>query len=441
MSSLIFGAGKFTEGELERSAPLDPQRRLNGETGAAVLAELWSRLEPDLGRRRGSRDVDGAQYLDALDVLLANLAAAAFNRVDPLRFVTVAFSGAAYAGLTIRHTAMQQIRDGLAELGLVEGQAGYRRYEAGGVVAQARRTRLRAAPPLRALFQSRGLSRVHIDWRGHRDVIRMRAPDPHLPPEPLDVRSSRALLEAVNARIAATDLWLPDEGWRRIAARYRRAPETAEEEDRPQAGDLTATFLHRGFKGGWDRGGRLYGGWWINLPAAERTNLTIHGAPVSEVDFARLHPTLLYARVGARLDFDPYMVPGAEGPRVRELGKRTFNRLLNRTPPDGRRDVRLGPTLEDVGQLPPGWSFSRYLARFVERLDPIATWFGSGEGLRLQREDSDLALAVLERLLDAGVVALPVHDSFIARRQDETMLRLAMISAFKARYGFEPLMH
>jgi len=47
---------------------------------------------------------------------------------------------------------------------------------------------------------------------------------------------------------------------------------------------------------------------------------------------------------------------------------------------------------------------------------PIAPCFGSGAGLRLQRRDADLAERVLLRLLDQGIVALPIHDSFIVRR-------------------------
>jgi hypothetical protein len=48
---------------------------------------------------------------------------------------------------------------------------------------------------------------------------------------------------------------------------------------------------------------------------------------------------------------------------------------------------------------------------------PIAPCFGSGAGLRLQRRDADLAERVLLRLLRRGIVALPIHDSFIVRRR------------------------
>lgn len=433
------GAGRFSADELERSARFDPLRRLRGDAGSAVLAEVWILLEPRLARPRGWSPADKDRYMQTLDTLLANLAAAAFNRIDSQRFVAVSFNTKSYIGLQISPAAMRRLRDGLLSLRLIEGRAGYRRPAPDGGVAHARRTRLRATPSLRALFRSACLNRVHVGWSRHRDLINMKSPDADLLPEPPEIQISRAVLEALNTRIAAIDLHLPDEAWLRIAARYGRAPEGPFEKDRPLAGDLTSLSLYRGFKGGWDRGGRLYGGWWINVPRVERANLMIMGSLAVELDYARLHPTLLYARLGRRLDFDPYVIPGLEGPDTRELGKRTFNRLLNRTPPAGRQDVRLRPMLEDLVQLPKSWSFERYLARFMDRLEPIATWFGTGEGLRLQREDSDLAIEVLTRLLNRDIVALPVHDSFIVRTEDGMALRRAMNEAFSSRYGFEPV--
>jgi hypothetical protein len=83
-------------------------------------------------------------------------------------------------------------------------------------------------------------------------------------------------------------------------------------------------------------------------------------------------------------------------------------------------------------------SFRAYVSALVERLAPIAQWFGTGEGLRLQREDSDLALGIVDRLLAKGIVALPIHDSFIVAQQNEASLIEAMQSEFRARYGFTP---
>lgn len=436
MDQALFTAGRFTAQELERSAPFDPLRRLRGEAGDAFRSTIRRMILDHETRRRARRPNDQARFDATLDALLANFAAAAFNRVDPRRFVAISFDINSYVGLPLSHAALGEIRRALAALDLVEGQAGYRRPGIGAAPAHARRTRLRASPKLRRLFSEMGVGRAEVGWSQHRDIINLKAPDPDLPPEPSDVTASRAVLAAWNKQMATSSLSLPDVAWERIAARYRDHAADPGEEDRPLSGDVTALTLYRGFKGGWDRGGRLYGGWWINVPRVERAHLALEGQPVVELDYARLHPALLFARRGIDLDFDPYLVPGLQGPHVRELGKRTFNRLLNRTPRIGRPDARLRPTPLDMAQLPPGLSFARYLAAFVARLAPISEWFGTGEGVRLQREDSDLAIAVLDRLLREGILALPVHDSFIVQTAQEGALRSAMTAAFAERYGF-----
>jgi hypothetical protein len=63
---------------------------------------------------------------------------------------------------------------------------------------------------------------------------------------------------------------------------------------------------------------------------------------------------------------------------------------------------------------------------------PIKQWFHSGEGIALQAEDSIMCERVLSRLLRKGVVVLPVHDSFIAPKRHEGLVREAMDEAFYA---------
>jgi hypothetical protein len=416
---------------LERSMPLDPLRILKETRGATVIDRVEKLLSPGAGRQRAFRPADQLRWRNSLDMLLANLALAVFNRIDSERFVAVSFNTNDYIGTPHSSILLARIRDGLAQLGLIEGQRGYR-HARDGVVRHARRTRLRATAELRALFADCGITRGDIGWSERRDIIILRQVDPHAADEPAEVTASREVLIAQNARLAKAEIALPADGWSRVAARYFANEEDPEE--RLVAGE-EATQLYRIFKGDWQGGGRLYGGWWINLPKVERQLLTINGEPVVERDYARLHPTLLFARCGQALDHDIYTVAGFTGSEVRELGKRTFNRLINRT---SASPLRLAATGLDRAQLPPGARFSDYVTALTAQLGPVAKWFGSGEGLRLQREDSDLALAVLARLLAADVLALPVHDSFIVARRHADQLLDAMRRAFSDRYGFAP---
>jgi hypothetical protein len=169
---------------------------------------------------------------------------------------------------------------------------------------------------------------------------------------------------------------------------------------------------YRVFNGEWGLGGRLYGPFWLNLPKRRRAQLTIDGTCVVEHDFAQLHPRLLYAQLGVKLDGDAYTVAGYETNR-REI-KLGWNILLNAP---SRRTAILALARELGGPAPQARSAE--IVRAIERRhEPIRGALGSGLGLRLQRVDSDLMMSIEARCLREGIIALPVHDSLIARAVD-----------------------
>lgn len=419
----------FSQAALERASPFEPLRVLTGPAGDALLAALRIKLEEVMPRRRALRAVDEQRFANSLSVLLANLLIATVNRVDAKRFVAISFNSNDYVGTALSVTVLARLRDALTALRLVEGTSGYR-HVADGKVRHSRKTRLRASDALCAMFHEYEVGRGSVAWSEERDIVVLRDPKPGVGAEPSDISATRPALERMNLVLANARIELPNDAWDRVIDRYRSLIE--DENDRVLSGDVSSTSLTRIFKGDWDRGGRLYGGWWINLPKVERALLAIDGEETVECDYSRLHPTLLYARLGQVLDFDIYSVPGYEGPDVRQLGKRTFNRLINKTSPGS---ARIFATALDREQLPLGVSFASYLNAFVGQLRPVAHWFGTGVGLSLQREDSDLALNVLSDLLDQGVLALPVHDSFIVQRRHRDRLVTVMKKCFENRYG------
>ncbi|MGH7223681.1 MAG: hypothetical protein ACRELF_10665, partial [Gemmataceae bacterium] len=83
--------------------------------------------------------------------------------------------------------------------------------------------------------------------------------------------------------------------------------------------------LYRVFKGNWGHGGRMYGGWWQQVPKQMRAFFQIDGERVIECDYPQLHPRLLYRLAGQPLEGDAYTLPGWD----RKLAKKAFNILLN----------------------------------------------------------------------------------------------------------------
>jgi hypothetical protein len=167
---------------------------------------------------------------------------------------------------------------------------------------------------------------------------------------------------------------------------------------------------YRVFNTNWSLGGRYYGPFWQSLPKTRRLDLTIDEAPVTELDFAQLHPRLLYAEFGAHLIEEAYKVPGHENDRP--LIKTAWQMMINA---QSRRSASAALAKELGG--PSHLSQANCLLTALEkRHDRIRPAFYTGAGLRLQRSDSDLMMSVEQKCLAEGIIALPVHDSFIVKQ-------------------------
>ena len=278
--------------------------------------------------------------------------------------------------------------DGLARLGLLE----HDKAPAGRL---GRQSRFRAAPALRAAMALPPA--VHDPG----EVIRLRGADDDL----VDYRDTdetlrmRRRLKPINEALRAAG----------IAVAGIDGPIGAMGDTRFHTGQ---DQLHRVFnRSSFRLGGRFYGGFWQNLPQATREALVLDGEPTHEADYARLHPRLLYAEAGAALEGDAYALDGFEDDRP--LVKRAFNIAVN-------ADTEMAAVraiAQEIGGKGAHAKAGDLLDAIRARHRPIAPCFGSGAGLRLQRRDADLAERVLLRLLRRGIVALPIHDSFVVRRR------------------------
>lgn len=147
----------------------------------------------------------------------------------------------------------------------------------------------------------------------------------------------------------------------------------------------------------------------------------INGETTVELDFKALHPTILFAQVGRKLDFDPYLVPGY--PEVpRDMGKRTFLRLMDKTLKGAGRAI-LDYEQDDQGNFRNREHFRAYVCAMRRQLHPVRHLLGKGCALRLQKIDSDMAIDVIDQCLRAGICVYPVHDSFIVKESEEHSLR------------------
>lgn len=243
-----------------------------------------------------------------------------------------------------------------------------------------------------------GTERLRL--RPHAEVIILRDPDGR----PIDYRDTR--------------------GTDRQRGRLKRFNEALEDAALPP--EILAPVA-RIYNQDFSRGGRIYaqGPSWQNLPEAARRQISIGGEPVEEVDYRTLHPFMLYAEVGHRPPADCYAVD----PWPRDVVKLALLKLINAP---SENTARLSIAHNEFAELPlqQATGQAARLIRDIKRAHaPIARFFHSDAGAWLMRRDSDLAEAVLMKLLDRGVVALPVHDSFLVPRSQRGLLEQVMADA------------
>lgn len=188
-------------------------------------------------------------------------------------------------------------------------------------------------------------------------------------------------------------------------------------------------------RGSFTSGGRLFGGFWLDLKKDDRRRgLLIDDESTVELDFGQMAPSLLYSYVGARPTVDDaYLLPSLPVPSLfREGVKKLFNALLFSEGPLVRKPQgtrKLLPRHVSIEQLVEE-------LRLLHR--PIAHLFGTGIGHHIQFLESELLLEVLDKAMEQGVVALPIHDAIIVKHSSAARARQLMEEVFERRTGFMP---
>lgn len=192
-----------------------------------------------------------------------------------------------------------------------------------------------------------------------------------------------------------------------------------------------------------DHGGRLYGGWWQLVPSWLRKRIVIEDRPTVELDYVGMLVRMLYHLEGIDYRNDPYAIPpikalawglGHSPDHFRPSIKKMFQALLN-----GERAGKAAEKIRLGQSFHPHMSRSQVRRKIEDHHPDIAHHFGTGVGKMGQRLDSDLALEIITNLRDSGILALPIHDSFVVQSEHEGRLRSAMNDLYFKRFGFEPI--
>jgi hypothetical protein len=155
-----------------------------------------------------------------------------------------------------------------------------------------------------------------------------------------------------------------------------------------------------------------------------------------EVDFSEIHPTMLYLLdgqsapesiydLGLKREGDPPYNAQVEPHKSRRKIIKTFVcALIN----DERQTHKLSKS--NAKKL--GLSHEELKELVLQKHPVIGKALGSDIGVYLQYLDSEIAVRVLVQLMEQGITALPIHDSFCVQEEFVPELMAAMQCAYAA---------
>ena len=315
-----------------------------------------------------------------------------------------------------------KVVDGLAELGYIEHVKGFDDRRSGGA---SRLSRMRANPSLIELLDKHGVTVAMSAETPDRQVIVLRdaeGVDSDYVETP-KTTGMREVVTAYNDQIAEAQITLDLTG-KQLADLGHSQP------------DLTNKSTRRIFNSpDLRRGGRLYGPWWVKAPKEARRAIRINGNATIECDYSAQHIHLLYCLENRNYnelfdDGDPYSLPG-HCPEHRAPLKLALLVALNaeseaQALPAIRNEWRDKLGREQYDGLDP----RDLIYAFAHKHAAIAKHLFTGVGLKLQNMDSQITEYVLKEMMERGIVALNIHDSFIVEVEHREVLVAQMIQAF-----------
>jgi len=425
---------------LDFSRPLDVHRWSDHPEAHALIARVYEQCFADLRpniRRPGKRPLGDPNR--QLKVLLLDLYLAWAN--DPNLSVGVQMSkrgyraGSRYNALHISPVMIELVhrahRVGL--IGLWKGNEYSKRV-----------TRIWAAEPLLKLFREASFGVHDIITHPDRETVIL-SPD----------KEDKITLRGVNRYVEYDDT-AETIAMRKSMQRYNvllnqtfidnprlednvvlRPAKASNERDRLVYLDQAHKFSRRIFyRGRWDLGGRIHGGFWQRLPEDARSQLYINDLPTVEDDYTGTHVALLYGIEGRPLLDDPYNLnisstfdPSQVRNWVKSLVLISINAASERS---AFNAFRQGQPTGSPAKRFTNVELSKMLQAFKRQHTAIARYLCSDKGVELMAIDGRITARIIDEFTNEGVPVLTVFDSYIVGGQHANELRSAMRVAMDA---------
>lgn len=341
-----------------------------------------------------------------LDVLVLDLWVAANYYPSPWRMVSRNKSdyriGTRYRKIYLKHALLIGVLDDLVQLGYIEEKKGFFNRKKGSGF----QTRIKATPKLLDLLTGFDITKIERDPEApEEEILVLRDKDNRQKdyPETHFTSEMRNDLSIYNTFLRQSDI-----NTDAVDLRYQADP-TA----------ITTKMMFKGDSIEEGKGGRIYGGFWENMPKQDRLKLLLQHGPVVELDYVAIHPTIAYAFKGIPLTEDPYLIDECKRSEV----KKAFLVLFNcKDRNHALNTIRSSFHIKGADAL---------ISAIEQKHEHIKnTFYNPDFGMTLQNTDAWLAMRILKRMTEQGIACLSIHDSFIVNEKFATELRTAMDEVF-----------
>lgn len=362
---------------------------------------------------------------------------------DPTRYLSYprnhnALKNNRYNAIFIKPDLLVKMVDWFNSLGYVQNKIGH--YFSNS----KRQSRVRATDKLIDLVRNRGLvSPLMIKTHKDTETIILRDKKKKVVDyaDTDETDCMRSNLKVINGILDQTliNIYLPNTELTTLIRRMitGQLESDIEHEEPRGALDFNRRRVHRVFNNGsFDQGGRFYGGWWQRIPRDYRKFIKINHMLTVEADYSGMHINLLYAEKGLPMALDdPYHIDNMP-PGTREVVKRSLLTIINAKDRKSALQSIRKQIRERKITLPTGVSkIEEIIEPFEAKHEAIREYFFSGQGVFLQKLDSQIAEHIMLTLAKQGIPALPLHDSFIVSHHQEQALKITMQEAYSRVTG------
>lgn len=425
MDTITTAAAPENDAERPRDRRFTPYRYATSDRARSVVVEVIRAIEQHEAkvnaRQRRRRADDQRTFEATVEAVVCDLIHRA--RSEHGGWLSVSLSNR-FLGRAHRYSppvfskTFPALLGAMAQIGILELEKGHQ-----GPFGEPRLSTMRAGSALLQRVNSAGLELEDLGRRSGEEVIilkKARAEADEDRDEWVDyvetetTRRFRKEMERINESLARAE----------IACDAALGPDARVVDDSDR-------LLRRYFNGSFGEGGRLFGGFWMQMKKRDRRDeILIEGCPVVSLDYSQMAPKLLYAHAGLTPPTDDaYTLPGLE--YYRDGVKKVFNSLLFATKPLKRMPQGVRKVFDRR------ISVAKVVDLITERHRAVADLFCKGIGLRLMFKESCILVAALLELIERGVVALPVHDAVVVSGRDQEVTRAVMLDVFKRLSGVE----